>query len=409
MVCASTSRRIAASRAGVSFQAAGRLAALVREPRDLAVEPVRDLLRRLGPRAVGRERGVEEVGDRPLGDEEPRVVGGEAELALVARGARARQLGQLGAEPLDELGRPRSPAGGRARGSSGSRAPPPSSASSGSRPGPGRRAASPARPSRPPRRAPPAGAPRTRWPRCEEPERVHVLDLAPGAVLGRRPSASPRRSRRSGASPPACSRRSRRATSRIARSDLRYSTASSDERRSGSETISRSGTPARFRSTPEDAVRPRRRAAFLPASSSMWMPDEADRCARPADRRRPPRRPRRSAARTARSGSPSGGPGRSSSSARRRSSRARSQPSARPVAHRHLDDLRVQRGQHAGQPEADRADVGVGRAAERGRAAAEDLGPGEELGVDLEPDDHLEVGDGHLEHHPPAARRRPRA
>ena len=40
---------IAASRAGVSFQRGGRLAALVREPRDLAVHPVRDLLRRLGP------------------------------------------------------------------------------------------------------------------------------------------------------------------------------------------------------------------------------------------------------------------------------------------------------------------------------------------------------------------------
>ncbi len=40
---------------------------------------------------------------------------------------------------------------------------------------------------------------------------------------------------------------------RIARSVLRYSIASSMERRSGSQTISSSGTPARLRSTP-DAV-----------------------------------------------------------------------------------------------------------------------------------------------------------
>ena len=38
----------------------------------------------------------------------------------------------------------------------------------------------------------------------------------------------------------------------MARSAFRYSTASSTERRSGSLTISSSGTPARFRSTPEE-------------------------------------------------------------------------------------------------------------------------------------------------------------
>ncbi len=56
----------------------------------------------------------------------------------------------------------------------------------------------------------------------------------------------------------------------MARSDFRYSTASSAERRSGSETISSSGTPARLRSTPEppSSATP---WTFLPASSSMWM------------------------------------------------------------------------------------------------------------------------------------------
>ena len=58
--------------------------------------------------------------------------------------------------------------------------------------------------------------------------------------------------------------------SRMARSAFRYSTASSALRRSGSLTISSSGTPARLRSTPEppSAATSWR---FLPASSSMWM------------------------------------------------------------------------------------------------------------------------------------------
>jgi len=56
---------------------------------------------------------------------------------------------------------------------------------------------------------------------------------------------------------------------RMARSAFRYSTASSAERRSGSETISRSGTPARLRSTPEAPGEAS--WTFLPASSSRWM------------------------------------------------------------------------------------------------------------------------------------------
>ena len=54
------------------------------------------------------------------------------------------------------------------------------------------------------------------------------------------------------------------------RSAFKYSTVSSMDRRSGSLTISSSGTPARFRSTPEEpsAATPCR---LFPASSSMWM------------------------------------------------------------------------------------------------------------------------------------------
>ena len=46
--------------------------------------------------------------------------------------------------------------------------------------------------------------------------------------------------------------------------------ASSTERMSGSETISRSGTPARLRSTPEEPSA-ETSCRFLPASSSMWI------------------------------------------------------------------------------------------------------------------------------------------
>ncbi len=57
-----------------------------------------------------------------------------------------------------------------------------------------------------------------------------------------------------------------------ARSLRRYAAASSGARRSGSETISSSGTPARFRSTCDPAS-PAIAASWidLPASSSMWM------------------------------------------------------------------------------------------------------------------------------------------
>src|SRR5205085_3218592 len=58
---------------------------------------------------------------------------------------------------------------------------------------------------------------------------------------------------------------------------------------------------------------------------------------------------------------------------------------------RHLHRAAVQRGQRAGKTEADRAYLRVGRRAERRRTRAEDLAPGEELRVHLEPDDGLPI------------------
>ena len=96
---------------------------------------------------------------------------------------------------------------------------------------------------------------------------------------------------------------------------------------------------------------------------------------------------RRAAGRTGRSGSPSAGRDRSSSSGRRRS---RGGPCHRGRARRAPRGgwpRRSGTGQRARQAEADRADVGVGRIAEGGDAAAEHLGPGALLDVDLQPDD----------------------
>ena len=58
-----------------------------------------------------------------------------------------------------------------------------------------------------------------------------------------------------------------------------------------------------------------------------------------------------------------------------------------------LDGLLVQHGQRAGQAEAGGADVGVGLAAVLVFAAAEGLGAGEELDVDLQADDGLVFGE----------------
>ena len=77
---------------------------------------------------------------------------------------------------------------------------------------------------------------------------------------------------------------------------------------------------------------------------------------------------------------------------------------------RHLDRAAVQRRQRPGQPEADRADLRVGRRAELRRAAAEDLRSGEELRVDFQANHGLEIGGRHVSGPPaPAEAASPRA
>ena len=58
-------------------------------------------------------------------------------------------------------------------------------------------------------------------------------------------------------------------------------------------------------------------------------------------------------------------------------------------ANRELHHAAVEDRQGTRQPEADRTDVRVRRRAEARAAAAEDLGLGKQLGVNLEPDDRL--------------------
>ena len=132
------------------------------------------------------------------------------------------------------------------------------------------------------------------------------------------------------------------------------------------------------------------RAATCPASSSMWtrvMPTRRrGRRAVELDARRR----WRAAGRTGRSDSPSAGRDRSSSCARRSTRGWTRQPSASAARDRQLHGSAVQHRQRAGQAEADRADVRVRRRAERASAAAEDLGGGQQLRVDLEPDDRFE-------------------
>ncbi len=62
--------------------------------------------------------------------------------------------------------------------------------------------------------------------------------------------------------------------------------------------------------------------------------------------------------------------------------------------HRLLDAELVEDGQHSRHRRVDEADVGVGLGAEFGRGAREELGPGADLGVDLEADDQFPVVPG---------------
>ena len=69
---------------------------------------------------------------------------------------------------------------------------------------------------------------------------------------------------------------------------------------------------------------------------------------------------------------------------------------------------RLSTGSEPGQAEAHRADVGVGLVAEGVAAAAEQLGGGGQLAVDLEPDDRLPAGGGRGGHRRRSAPGRPR-
>ena len=70
-------------------------------------------------------------------------------------------------------------------------------------------------------------------------------------------------------------------------------------------------------------------------------------------------------------------------------------------AHGQFDGAFVQNWQRAGETEADRADIRVGRVAEAVGASAENLGVGQKLDVDFQADDRLVLredlgGDGRL-------------
>ena len=60
-----------------------------------------------------------------------------------------------------------------------------------------------------------------------------------------------------------------------------------------------------------------------------------------------------------------------------------------------IDGTAIENRQRARQADAHRARVRVGRRAERGRTAAEDLRGRQELGVNLQPDDGLELPTHH--------------
>ena len=177
---------------------------------------------------------------------------------------------------------------------------------------------------------------------------------------------------------------------RIARRRLKKSLASAAERRSGSVTISMSGTPLRLKSRyvkRSESANPS--CSDLPASSSRWtrvMPTLPLRAA--ALVIDPPGRRQRAlvlrdliALRQVRI-----------EVVLAREDRQRLHRAAErvPGAHAELDRPAVQHRQRPGHAEADGTDVGVRRRAEARAAAAEDFRLRQELRVDFQTDDRLE-------------------
>ena len=127
----STSASRAASSAGRDGGALDADAFRVQQAEQRAHDPVAD---GLGV-GVGLEAALEVVGQLAFGGQHPGVVVRQAVRGDEPLAPRIRQLGQLASHPLDPAPRRSRAAAGRGRGSSGSRGPPPCSASSALRPG----------------------------------------------------------------------------------------------------------------------------------------------------------------------------------------------------------------------------------------------------------------------------------
>ena len=175
---------------------------------DTLVERVASARRRGPPR--GRSR------PRPRGDGSAR------------RGARAARRAADRSSPAAAR-----PGRGRARGSSGSRPPPPSSAAVSAGRSADRSGASPARPRRPPRRRAICRRSSASIPSGDEAERVHVLELGLRAEARLALAPAPRRSRRTGAMPFSISASEMPSSTTVWRRSCRKRLASSAERMLG--------------------------------------------------------------------------------------------------------------------------------------------------------------------------------
>ena len=296
MVPSSTSATSRASDAGADGRGRDGRRVPLELAQELGPDPVRQRLRvrvdaARPPRSSRRARG------RPSGAPRRRRAGRTPPRSAGAARAGARAARARSRPPTPGRAR-RAP--GRDRGSSGSRARTPSSASSTvtARSGFQRRVSWTTR-------SPCSSARRLARGLVLEgvahvTEGVHVLDLDLRAELGRAAPAGPTRWRRSGASPPPCSRRRPRDTGRWPGGSAGTRPPPAGERRSGRETISMSGTPARLKST-RLARRRLEHAALVGELADVLLEVQALDPDRGARRRRPrPRasRPRPAAPRT---------------------------------------------------------------------------------------------------------------